>query len=97
MFAKVRGDLADGVGGGDVERQGCTADPVRRVSGKGFGGLLDIDRHDGRPVAGGILGDGGADAPGGARDDPDLASRWLVPVGGGVESAAPTENTWPST
>ena len=50
--------------------------------GERLGGLLDVDRHHLRAVAGEHLGDLGADAAGGAGDQRDLAVQRLVPVGG---------------
>ena len=47
-----------------------------------FVGAIDVDADHLRAVAGEHLGDGGADAAGGAGHDGDLAVEGLVPVGG---------------
>ena len=94
MFAKVRGDLADGVGGGDVERQGCTVDPVRRP-GKGFAACstsIAMTATPSRANTSAMVAPMPRAAP--------VTIATCQPVGlsqAGAESAAPTENTWPST
>ena len=81
MLAQVFGDPVDGVGGGHIEGQRGAAH-LGRGDPERFVGAFYVDADHLRAVAGEHLGDGGADAAGGAGHDGDLAVEGLVPVGG---------------
>ena len=81
VLAEVGGDLLDGIGRGDIQRQRRPADPRCGLI-EGLRGIFDIDGDHVCAVAGEHLGDGGPDPAGRAGDDPHLAGQWSVPVGG---------------
>ena len=82
VLAQVLGDPVDGVVGRHVERQRRRAD-FRGGLPEILVGPLHVDGHHAGAVAGEHLGDGRADAAGGAGHQRDLAVQRPVPVGGG--------------